>query len=392
MKILFLDTPAFAKSDMIAAFESHGIQCDLFFHEDYNDRRNPDFEQQFDIAAEKDNYDFVFSFNYFPIVSVCCMKHQLRYVAYIYDSPLVSLYSYTLINPCNYVFTFDKATYLSFQREGISTVYYLPMAANVKRLSTLTQTANIPSEYKSEVSFVGSMYTEEHNLFDRLVGLPDYTRGYLDGIMQVQQKIYGKFFIEELLNEQILKDMSASVEYQTQRDSVESPAYVYANYFIARKITARERHDLLSAVSERFPLKLFSPQPDASLPHATYMGTVDYYNQMPLVFRHSKINLNISLKSIQTGIPLRGMDILGAGGFLLSNFQSDFLDYFVPGEDFDYYESEEDLLQKIDYYLSHDDVRAQMTQNALGKMTEYHTYEHRVEEILATLDRDVRTF
>lgn len=386
MKILFLDTPAFAKEDMMAAFHAHGIICDLFYNDCYNDRRNADFEEKFDIAVQKMNYDFVFSFNYFPIVSVCCMKHHLKYVAYVYDSPLVSLYSYTVINPCNYIFTFDKATFLSFQKEGIQTISYLPMAANVVRLTELTRSSNACAAYDSDVSFVGSLYTEEHNLFDRLVGLPDFTRGYLDGIMQLQQKVYGKFFIEELLNEQVLKDMAASLEYKTQTDSVESPAYVYANYFIARKITARERHALLSAVSKQFLLSLYSPQPDVSLSHAVYKGTVDYYQQMPLVFHQSKINLNISLKSIQTGIPLRCMDILGAGGFLLSNFQEDFLDYFVPGEDFDYYESEDHLLGKIRYYLSHESERQQIIQNALGKMKEHHTYEHRVLEILNRLD------
>lgn len=386
MKILFLDTPAFAKADMIAAFHAHEITCNLFFHESYNDRRNADFEEKFDIAVQKEDYDFVFSFNYFPIVSVCCMKHHLKYVAYIYDSPLISLYSYTVINPCNYIFTFDKATYLSFQKEGIQTVSYLPLAANVARLSELIRSADACAAYNSDVSFVGSLYTEDHNLFDRLVGLPDFTRGYLDGIMQMQQRVYGKFFIEDLLTEPILKDMAASLEYKTQVDSVESPAYVYANYFIARKITARERHALLSAASEQFSLKLYCPQPDSTLPNAVYMGTVDYYQQMPLVFHQSKINLNISLKSIQTGIPLRCMDILGAGGFLLSNFQEDFFDYFVPGEDFDFYESEDDLVKKIRYYLSHEGERLQIAQNALGKMKEYHTYEHRVQKILNALN------
>ena len=40
MRILFLDSPAFAKQDMIDAFTACGITCDLFFHEAYNDRQN----------------------------------------------------------------------------------------------------------------------------------------------------------------------------------------------------------------------------------------------------------------------------------------------------------------------------------------------------------------
>ena len=44
-------------------------------------------------------------------------------------------------------------------------------------------------------------------------------------------------------------------------------------------------------------------------------------------------------------------------GFLLTNYQADFADCNVPGEDFVYYESKEDLLSKIDYYLKHEDKR-----------------------------------
>ena len=112
---------------------------------------------------------------------------------------------------------------------------------------------------------------------------------------------------------------------------------------------------------------------------------MDYYDFAPYVFKDSKINLNISLRSIQAGIPLRGFDILGAGGFLLTNYQSDFLNFFVPGEDFDYFESKNDLLDKIDYYLAHEEERAQIAENGFKKVAAYHTYRHRAEEMLSSL-------
>ena len=103
---------------------------------------------------------------------------------------------------------------------------------------------------------------------------------------------------------------------------------------------------------------------------------------MPLVFKRSKINLNITLRGIRSGVPLRAFDIMGAGGFLLSNFQADYLDMFVPGEDFVYYESKEDLLQKIDYYLTHEEERAAIARNGHDKVAAAHTYRHRVREML----------
>lgn len=385
MKILFLDSPAFAKQDILDAFLSCGIQYDLFFHTDYHERQSPDFEKSFFDAWEKDTYDFVFSFNYFPIISRCCQNAGAKYVSYVYDSPLVSLYSCTLINPCNYVFLFDKATYLTFHNAGISTVYYLPLAANVKRLTSLTCPDSIKKQITSDVSFVGSLYNEEHNFYDRLVGISAYTRGYLDSIMAAQQQVYGQFFLEELLTSDILKDLQKCIPYQPMTDGTENPAYVYANYFLCRKITSNERLSLLKAASEQFPLKLYTHHPSKDLPFAEYVGPIDYYKTMPLVFQNSHINLNITLKSIQTGIPLRCMDIMGSGSFLLTNFQSDFLDYFVPGEDFVYYESADDFISKISYYLTHDAERQQIVANCTGKMRDAHTFEHRIHTIINLL-------
>ena len=45
MKILFLDSPAFAKQDMIDAFEANQITCDLFYHKDYKERHSKEFEE-----------------------------------------------------------------------------------------------------------------------------------------------------------------------------------------------------------------------------------------------------------------------------------------------------------------------------------------------------------
>ena len=53
--------------------------------------------------------------------------------------------------------------------------------------------------------------------------------------------------------------------------------------------------------------------------------------ELPCVFRYSKLNLNPTLKSIQSGIPLRALDIMGAKGVLLSNFQPELVEYFEDG-------------------------------------------------------------
>ena len=143
-----------------------------------------------------------------------------------------------------------------------------------------------------------------------------------------------------------------------------------------------ERKSLLSLLSENFHLKLYTHNPVPYMPGADYMGAVDPVTTMPYVFKCSKINLNISLRSIYTGIPLRAFDIMGSGGFLITSFQSDFLEYFEPDLDFVYYESPEDLVDKCRFYLTHDDTREKIARSGHDKVKAHHTYTARLEEIL----------
>ncbi len=152
MKILFLDSPAFAKKDMLEAFHNCNIETDLFMHEDYNVRKSAAYDAAFDAAVENTSYDFVFSFNYYPILATCAHRHNLRYVSYVYDSPLVALYSFTITYPTNYIFLFDYPIYEELKQGGIDRVFYLPLAANAKRLSTMQAADSILDIISSEIS------------------------------------------------------------------------------------------------------------------------------------------------------------------------------------------------------------------------------------------------
>ena len=46
-----------------------------------------------------------------------------------------------------------------------------------------------------------------------------------------------------------------------------------------------------------------------------------------------KIYLNMTIKPIQTGLPLRIFDIMGCGGFLMTNYQAELPEYFEIGTD-----------------------------------------------------------
>ena len=66
----------------------------------------------------------------------------------------------------------------------------------------------------------------------------------------------------------------------------------------------------------------------------------------------------------------------------MSNYQEDYLRFFVPGEDFVYYESKRDLMEKIEYYLGHEDERRDIARRGHDKILADHTYEGRLQDII----------
>lgn len=268
---------------------------------------------------------------------------------------------------------------MEFHREGIRTVKYLPLAANTERLDKMEENGKLPYQYG--ISMVGALYTEVHRLFDRMKDLSDYTQGYLNGLMAAQMKVQGCNFIQESLGP-VMDELCRALPLEPNLDGAETKEYLFAQYVINRKITGMERTALLTAITGEHDFDLFTFDDSFTMLNLRNHGFVEPYEEMPRIFKQSRINLNITLRSIRSGIPLRGFDILGAGGFLLSNFQADFLDFFVPEEDFVYYENERDLLQKIDYYLFREDEREAIARSGHDKIAAKHTFRHRVREIL----------
>ncbi len=105
---------------------------------------------------------------------------------------------------------------------------------------------------------------------------------------------------------------------------------------------------------------------------------------MPKVFRLSRINLCPTLRSIRSGIPLRAIDIIGAGGFLLCNPQPELMEYFQPDRDIACYSSMADAVEKVRFYLSHEDIRLRLAQNAYAVAREHFAYPQRIAYMFQT--------
>ena len=391
MKILFMDWPAFGGKTVKRVFKELGHELLIFDfpHNSSDTRRGEQLGVEIAEKILETNADIVFSFNFFPVVATAVHACRKKYICWIYDNPAVQLYSMAVFFPENYIFHFDSYEVDRLRRDGVEHVYYLPMAADTKNLDKLIPSPGQEQKYKADIAMIGSMYHEKFNYFKKYTDFDDYLRGYLDGVMNAQEKLYGIDILEGALNDRIMEKIKRTVPLTDDKgDSYDTAAWNFANYYLAMRVTAAEREHVLQALSECYDVALYTTGETPSLPRVRNMGNVEYYKEAPIAMKCAKINLNVTLRSIKNGIPQRVMDIMGCGGFVLSNYQTDMCEAFVPGEDFVYYDSIEDAVEKAGYYLEHEEERRKIAANGYEKIKKEHDYYDKCGEMLRIVSRD----
>ena len=126
------------------------------------------------------------------------------------------------------------------------------------------------------------------------------------------------------------------------------------------------------------------------------------HDEMVRVFGASRINLNLSAAFSQprglrarvaslvrrerheprkSQIKGRTFEVPGSGGFLLTDRVPHLEDYFVTGKELASFDSTDDLVEEVGWWLSHEDERAAVAQAGYQRVRAEHTYDHRFAAI-----------
>lgn len=380
MKVLMYDWPSFTGDIVRKFFQKRHMQVETFYYYPLASLEEDDiFVEKFVNKIEEGDYDFVFSVNYIPVVAIACHKKGMPYVSWSYDAPLnISHIENTLHFPTNYVFLFDSAQANGYISQGFDNVWHLPLAIDTSYYDVFKPTVADNKRFKSQISFVGQIYNSTYP--GLITPLGEFERKYLDSLINVQTDLYGAFVIDEYLNDDIIHKINTCYREKLKNTDFRITKKKLS-YSMATYVTFKERVTILSLLSKKFDVSLYSGDKHPLLTETRQCGRVDYSTEMPYIFKCSDINLNITLKCLQTGIPLRALDIMGCGGFLLTNYQEEFLDFFIPDEDFVYYEDFGDSYEKAAFYLQNDVLRKQIAQNGYDKIKKYFSYDDRLDFI-----------
>lgn len=388
MRLLVYDWSFITKADLYAALRRQGITFKRFTPASsprINAQRK-DFQKELDKVLEKESFDAIFSINFFPDLSAAAHDRGMLYICWTYDSPAMGGYQACHFYDTNRCFIFDSYEYEIYKKSKVPNIYYLPLAVDVGKMNRLQPKPVERVKYRSEISMVGQLYQSD---MDQIYPLFDeYSAGYIAAIINTQLNIYGQDIIEDLINENVIKRLCneqvteallKNINHRFLHDVNELTENSF-KMFLGKAVTNKERVLLLSLFARYYPVNLYSTE-KLPIDNVKSCGVVDYETEMPLVFKCSKINLNITLKTIRNGIPQRILDILACRGLALTNYQRDLEEYFEDGKNILIYHSAEEALDKVKYYLSHEGEAERIRQNGYKIVKDQFSYDRQLNKI-----------
>lgn len=379
MKILLYEWEAYSERGLYKALKEMDHEVLTYSRKIQNHLVDEGFLTELALILVQEKVALVISYDFFPMVSMACRAAHIKYASWIFGTPHYSLYCDEVFYEGNYIFCFDRLQYQSVKENGVEHVYHLPLAVDPDLF--VKSIRNRQEKPTGDVSFVGMLYTGKGNYFEQIAELPDYMKGYIEGLCEAQLKVYGYNMVPEVLNGNFIEEMRKYVNF-----SMEPNFFLTFEQFVVdiinKKITVMERSRILEMLSSCFTVDLYTKSDVTHLPKVHNHGYIHYYDKMPAVFHYSKVNLNITMRSIVTGIPLRVLDVLGCGGFLITNYQEEIAEYFEDGKELVTYSSMEELLEKTVYYLENEELRKQIAQNGYEKVVREFNYKKQLSYIL----------
>ena len=146
------------------------------------------------------------------------------------------------------------------------------------------------------------------------------------------------------------------------------------------------RRRLLDYVCRRLSVKVWGYQeddlPDDSAVLRHFQGPA-WGLEMYRVLRTSLMTLNNHIDMAQAyANNMRLFEATGVGTMLVTDSKKNLTDMFTPGEEIVAYQSPEECVNLIRYYLENEEERSAVARNGQARTLREHTYHHRMQELV----------
>lgn len=355
--------------DMIAGFRMAGLEMDEVLISELGSQ--PAWEQ----------YLFVFTVGFVPKVSALCQKRLIPCLSWLVDWDIGDmLRSSELKNSCNYIFCFERALQEKLAHVAGERVFYLPFGVDESRWVSLCNKG-----IGADAVPVACVWEEPEKPYEAagaadISGMKPYTSGYLEGLLDAQGKLYGCFLLADCIGAELISDMRENMTQVVWPDGGERTDAGYAVQILADMATYRERVHLLKTAADEAFVYVYGMRGSAKwvdIENCQYRKLSGQEEEIADIYRNSRINLCLTHRGVRTGFTSQILEVMSVGGFVLTNFQPELMEYFNIGEHLEAFSDAEELVEKIRYYLAHEEERRQIAENGRRLVGEVHTCQMR---------------
>jgi spore maturation protein CgeB len=161
--------------------------------------------------------------------------------------------------------------------------------------------------------------------------------------------------------------------------------------------THDERNELLEAVAKKVKIdfwgygieRLAENSPILKNYHGQVWG-LDMYN----ILYNSKITMTKHITSVAANYAnnMTLYEATGCGCLLITDLKDNLNELFEIGKEVETYSSDEELTEKIKYYLAHEDERKRIAQAGQSRTLKDHTYENRMRELIEIFNKCLQQY
>lgn len=369
------------------------LQCDVMEYPEVQDTSNMDEEKINALVAyvKEHGITHLMSIHLIYNVAVAAYWAGIKYISVIWDAPYLK--AYTVMGTLDNIWysAFDKLDAERMRQGGCPHVMYQPLSVNRENILEWKKRFLAKRRYIHDISLIANLY--EDNAYDRCLDLlPENMQAYFRSIFEEAafkwdgvNRVYGKTGQEIL---EYMKLVSPTLKINNPYN-VEDVRYFEAMYLI-RKLANIERVCVLNLLAEDHDVYLYtySEVDETLMPKVHRRPPVQVGEATSFIYAGTKINLNIALKGIEGGTTQRIMDIMGAGGFVLTNYCEETAELFEEGKEIVMFRTPEELIQKVDYYLEHEEEREQIARAGHERAMNDYTYEKKIKKLLDWVTED----
>jgi spore maturation protein CgeB len=315
-------------------------------------------------------------------LSLIFIHHDNPFSKYFYLKDInSSINAYLRIKDKSFHFFIEYSNFIDFKCLGINNSFHVYHSSEFKPI------INFSFRELEDVSFVGhilpNILPSDDEVLDQLPYSHLLKCDYWSRIVSLD-----KSFEES--------SRLFSTEYCSNSfDEIELYTLKYFYRAMLHKLSFSFRGEIIGKINEKFSVNIFGGDP--SYLHKTerslklknknlnYHLSTDDYQSACQIYAKTKINLNITSLQFDTAVINRVMDIGASGGFVLTDWKSDLAKITSVSEQISYRTIDE-LNSKIEYYLSHDKERNDISFQFHDDIVRNCSYCNLIDYILSQLN------